>query len=331
MVGKGLTKARVAEESRPVKGYSTALGTMWHGDSRHVLEKLKDNSVNAIITSPPFALTRVKSYGNEPEHRYVDWFMQFAEQFKRVLTEDGSLVLDLGGAWLPGSPTRSLYQYRLLIRLCDELGFHLAEDFYWFNPAKIPGPREWVTRRRIRVKDSVNLVWWLGKTEYPKANNKNVLVEYSASMKRLLAKKSYNQGIRPSGHDVGAAWAIDHGGAIPSNVIRAELEHDLLDNFLEVANTNASDDYQKYCREHSIPTHPARFPRAIPEFFTKFLTDEGDLIVDPFAGSNMTGVVAEELSRKWISAELDRDFVRGSIGRFRPESVKTNKIDQLYK
>jgi DNA modification methylase len=305
----------------PSKAYSSQLGTMWHGDGLDVMADIPSGTINAIITSPPFALTREKSYGNEPEHRYVDWFMSFAAEFKRILADDGSLVLDLGGAWLPGSPTRSLYQYRLLLRLCDELGFHLAEDFYWFNPAKLPGPREWVTKRRVRVKDSVNLVWWLSKTENPKASNSKVLVPYSDSMKRLLRKKTYNQGERPSGHLVGDSWAQDLGGAIPSNVIAAADESSVLDNFLEIANTSSRDGYQTYCRAHAIPVHPARFPRALPEFFIRMLTNVGDIVLDPFAGSNMTGAIADELGRQWIASDLDKEFIRGSIGRFPEGSV----------
>lgn len=311
------------------RAYSSELGTMWFGDSLSLLTETPDSSVNAVITSPPFALTRAKSYGNEPEHLYIEWFLKFATEVQRVLTEDGSFIVDLGGAWLPGSPTRSLYQYRLLLRLCDDLGFHLAEDFYWFNPAKLPGPREWVTKRRIRVKDSVNLVWWLSKSEYPKAHNSRVLVPYSKSMLQLIRKKSYNQGVRPSGHQVGEGWEKDLGGAIPSNVIRSTDESAQLDNFLEIANTSSGDDYLKYCREQNIPMHPARFPRALPEFFVRMLTEPGDIVLDPFAGSNMTGSVAEGLGRKWISCDTDLEFIRGSVGRFPEVDLTHFKIDTM--
>jgi site-specific DNA-methyltransferase (cytosine-N4-specific) len=282
------------------------------GDSLAEMRLLPEKSVNAVITSPPFALTREKSYGNEPEDTYVDWFMDFAREFKRLLVDDGSLVLDLGGAWLPGRPVRSLYQYKLLLRLHEELGFKLAEDFYWFNTAKIPGPREWVTARRIRAKDAVNLVWWLSLDDFPKADNRRVLTPYSPSMERLIARKSYNRGVRTSGHAPGEAWAKDHGGAIPPNVIAGEPE---IDNFLAIANTASGDAYLKYCREHAIPAHPARFPAALPEFFVRFITLPGDLVLDPFAGSNMTGAVAEANARRWLSVELDPEFVRGSVGR----------------
>jgi hypothetical protein len=104
----------------------------------------------------------------------------------RKLKDDGSFVLDLGGAYELGSPTRSLYNFGVPIFFCDELGFHLAEDFYWHNPAKLPSPIEWVNKRKLRAKDSVNTVWWFGKTRWPKANVSKVLTEYSDRMKKLL-------------------------------------------------------------------------------------------------------------------------------------------------
>lgn len=300
---------------------------MWAGDSLEHMHQIPSESINAIITSPPFALTREKSYGNEPEHLYIEWFMSFAREFKRILADDGSLVIDLGGAWLPGQPTRSLYQYRLLIRLVDELGFHLAEDFYWNNPAKLPGPREWVTKRRIRVKDSVNLVWWLSKNPYPKADNRRVLSPYSKSMQRLIQKQTYNMGLRPSGHEVGPNWATNHGGAIPSNVIQPEFDEELIENFINVANTSSNDPYLKYCRDFEIGRHPARFPRQLPEFFIRFLTDEGDRVLDPFAGSNLTGAIAQDLGRRWTAIELDSDFVAGSIGRFQEDAITVHSAE----
>jgi DNA modification methylase len=313
------------QSNKPVTvAYSTNLGTMLHGDSLDALRDMPDGSVNAIVTSPPFALTRAKSYGNKPEDSYIEWFMQFAKQFHRVLSDSGSLVLDLGGAWMPGRPIRSLYQYRLLIALHDQLDFRLAEDFYWHNTAKIPGPREWVTRQRVRVKDSVNLVWWLSKTDNPKANNRNVLVPYSASMKRLLARQKYNEGTRPSGHEVGKHWAVDNGGAIASNVLHGEPETEI-ENYLPIANTSSGDDYLKYCRRMGIPMHPARFPRALPDFFVRLTTEEGDLVLDPFAGSNMTGAVCEDLSRRWFSIDMDEEFIRGSVGRF--ETAKGLRLE----
>ncbi|MDP8993272.1 MAG: site-specific DNA-methyltransferase [Actinomycetota bacterium] len=313
--------------------YRTALGSMWLGDSLELLRQLDDASVNLILTSPPFALTFPKSYGNHPEDRYVAWFSEFAEQFIRLLTDDGSLVVDLGGAWLPGKPTRSLYQYRLLIHLVDKFEMHLAEDFYWFNRAKFPGPRQWATIDRTRVKDAVNNIWWLSKSAHPKADNRKVLKPYSKAMLKMIERGTYNDGHRPSEHHVGKKWARNLGGAIPPNVIEtSETNNEMMteddvseviglyftepDNMLDCGNNAANDSYHVFCRSNAFRRHPARFPRQVPEFFIKLLTDEGDLVIDPFGGSNVTGAVADGLGRRWMSCENDRDHVLGSIGRF---------------
>lgn len=283
--------------------YRTDLGHAYCLDSLEGMRLLPDKSVNAIITSPPFALLRQKAYGNMAEGQYVEWFMEFAKEFHRILRDDGSLVIEIGGAWMPGKPVRSIYQFDLLVRLVRELKFELAEDFYWHNPAKLPGPAEWVTIQRIRVKDSISNIWWLCKTSKAKANNRNVLQEYSDSQRRLMKSGKYNQGIRPSGHHIGDKFATDNGGAIPSNLI-------------VVANTRSADGYQDYCRQHGLTVHPARFPAEIPDFFIRFLTDPGDLVLDPFAGSNLTGASAEGLGRRWLAFDLEDEYLEGSVGRF---------------
>ena len=141
--------------------FETALGKMLLGDSSVILSESQTASVDLIMTSPPFGLVRKKDYGNVHADEYLEWFKPFAAQFHRVLKDSGSLVIDIGGAWNEGLPTRNLYHFKLLIMLCEEFGFHLAQEFYWWNPSKLPTPAEWVNVRRIRVKDAVNTVWWL--------------------------------------------------------------------------------------------------------------------------------------------------------------------------
>lgn len=286
--------------------YTQQNGAVYLGDSLKLIKFIDDNSINLILTSPPFALTRKKEYGNETAEKYIEWFLPFAYEFKRVLADNGSFVLDLGGAYLPGNPVRSIYQYELLVRLCKEVGFFLAQEFYHYNPARLPTPAEWVTIRRIRVKDSVNIVWWLSKTPNPKADNKKVLKPYSQSMKQLL-KNGYQAKIRPSGHDISDKFQKDNQGAIPPNL-------------LEIANTESNSSYLRRCKTAKIRPHPARFPQAFGEFFIKFLTDEGDMVLDPFAGSNTTGFVAQNLQRRWISFEINEDYVMGSRYRFTQDS-----------
>ncbi len=286
----------------PMPFYATEMGEAYLGDSLAIMKALPDKSVNLICTSPPFALCRKKEYGNEDEEEYIEWFMPFAKEIFRLLKDDGSFVLDLGGAYIPGHPVRSIYQFELLVRLVKETGFYLAQEFFHYNPARLPAPAEWVNVRRIRVKDSVNVVWWLSRSKNPKADNRRVLIPYSDSMKTLL-KQGYKAKLRPSGHDISTKFSKDNGGAIPSNV-------------LEMSNTESNSYYLRRCKEEGIKAHPARFPSSFPEFFIKFTTEPGDLVLDPFAGSNTTGATAERLQRRWQAIELCEEYLRASKFRF---------------
>ncbi len=290
--------------------YTKGYGAAYVGNSLHLMKLLPDSSVNLVLTSPPFALTSKKEYGNKDSEEYVEWFVPFAQEIKRILQDDGSFVLDLGGAYLPGHPIRSIYQYELLVTLVKKVDFFLAQEFFHYNPARLPAPAEWVNVRRIRVKDSVNLVWWLSKSEYPKANNRNVLKPYTEAMKRLL-ERGYRAKKRPSGHDITHKFSRNNNGSIPPNL-------------LELGNNDSNSGYMKRCQENGIKPHPARFPKKFPEFFIKFLTDEGDLILDPFAGSNTTGYTAENLHRKWLAFELEKSYLQASLFRFEDPFITEN-------
>jgi len=301
----------------PEPFYKQAFGAAYLGDSLDLLQCLDANSVNLILTSPPFALTRKKEYGNASADKYIEWFLPFAKEFRRILKTDGSLVIDLGGAYLPGYPVRTIYQFELLVRLCKEVGFFLAQEFYHYNPARLPTPAEWVTVRRIRVKDSINTVWWLSKSASPKADNRKVLVEYSDSMKKLL-KDGYKPALRPSGHDISNKFTKDNSGAIPSNL-------------LTLANTESTSAYLRRCKEAGVKPHPARFPQRFAEFFIRFLTDKGDLLLDPFAGSNTTGYVAEHLQRRWLAFEIEKTYLKGSLYRFEEVNDLFSTLNQNAK
>jgi len=285
-----------------VPEYSTDWGAAYCADSLPWLRTIPEETVDLVITSPPYALEFKKEYGNVAKAKYVDWLRPFGVEIRRILKPEGSFVLNIGGSYNPGSPTRSLYHFKALLMLCEEVDFYLAQECFWHNPAKLPSPAEWVTVRRQRLKDAVEYVWWMSKTPFPKANNRNVLNEYSADMKRLL-KRGYKPKQRPSGHVITAKFGQDHGGAIASSLI-------------ERGNNESNSEYIRTCAEAGYKAHPARFPRALPEFFIKLLTDEGAVVVDPFGGSNMTGAVAESLRRRWLAAEIKSEYVVSSRVRF---------------
>ena len=291
-------------------------GAAYLGDSLELLGELPANSVNLVVTSPPYALHFKKAYGNKDKKEYVKWFLPFAKEVHRILTDDGSFVLNIGGSYNQGTPTRSIYHFKLLIALIEEIGFHLAQECFWYNPAKMPMPAEWVTVRRIRVRDSVEYVWWLSKTPWPKATNLNVLKEYSKDMIRLN-RNGIRGTVRPSGHVIRQSFdKIEKGGAIPPNVTEAGLA-DLPESMLKMGNNAANDAYTRRCKEEGIKIHPARFPTQLPKFFIKMLTTQGDIVVDPFAGSNTTGSVADALKRRWIAYEAIEEYLKASTFRFK--------------
>lgn len=304
---------------KTLPAYKTKLGAAYAGDSGELIEELADDSVNLVLTSPPFALQRQKEYRELSQAEYVDWLAGFARALLPKLREDGSLVIDLGGAYEKGVPSRSLHNFRVLLRLCDDVGYTLAEDFYWHNPSKLPSPIEWVNKRKLRAKDTVNTVWWLSKTPWPKADVTKVLVAYSPRMKKLLQDPAafYTPKVRPSGHDIGANFGKDNGGAIPGNL-------------LQIPNSESNGAYLAGCKALDIKAHPARFPAKLPQFFIRMLTGPGDLVVDIFAGSNTTGMVAEQEGRRWMAFDERRDYLAASAFRFHPPALTPDEARSTY-
>lgn len=297
------------EPKQKWRRYHTANGICINKDCETVIHKyLQPNyegQVQLILTSPPFPLKRAKKYGNKVGQDYLDWLCEIGNQLKPLLTETGSIVIEIGNAWNPGEPTYSTLPLETLLAFKNTCDLYLCQEFIYYNPARLPSPIEWVNKRRVRVKDSFTQIWWMSKTPHPYANNRNVVEPYSKQMQKLIASGKYNAGTRPSEHKISeTAFTIDNGGSIPSNVIIA-------------ANTTSNDIYITKCRENGLDIHPARMAPAIPEFFINFLTQNNDIVLDCFSGSNTTGAVAEKLGRRWVSIELDRIYYDGSKYRFR--------------
>ncbi|KVK74049.1 DNA methyltransferase [Burkholderia cepacia] len=292
--------------------FKSKKGLILHADSLEVMKSIPDNSINLVFTSPPYALHFKKEYGNVDKQDYVAWFTEFAKEIKRILTDDGSFVLNIGGSWNKGEPSRSVYHFKLAVALVEEVGFTLAQETFWYNPAKMPVPAQWVTIKRVRVKDSVEYVWWFSKTAHPKADNRRVLRPYSKDMLRLAAK-GVKTTVRPSGHNINESFdKVHNGGSIPPNMVDDDTPTDML----KMGNNSANDVYTKKCKEAGIKIHPARFPAQLPEFFIKMLTDEEDIVLDPFGGSMTTGAVAEALNRRWIGIDTVEEYLDGAVYRF---------------
>jgi len=315
-------KDSVTARKKPAtqNAYTTEMGIMLHSkiedafDSSY-LRKQRGN-VNLIVTSPPFPLVRKKRYGNETGETYLRWIESLAQPLTDMLTDDGSIVIEIGNAWEQGAPIMSTLPLEALMAFKRAANLNLCQHVICHNPARLPSPAAWVNLKRARLKDSFTHVWWLSKAEFPKADNRRVLNPYSKDMKKLLKRQSYNAGTRPSGHVISKTGFLkDHGGSIGPNVLDLTGEH-YPEALLKYTGTGWDAGYRRYCKGNDLPSHPARMQPALSAFFIEFLTDENDLVFDPFGGSNTTGSVAESLGRRWISVEADANYVEGSKGRF---------------
>lgn len=321
--------------SKPL--YTTARGSMYCGFSEKVLKSRLfaelHGKAQLVLTSPPFPLNTKKRYGNLQGEEYIKWFASFAPLLKKFLTPDGSIVIEIGNAWEPGRPVMSTTVLRAFLQFLEKGGLNLCQEFIWYNSARLPSPIEWVNKERIRVKDAFTRIWWMSPTDRPKADNRRVLREYSPSMKRLIETGKYNAGPRPAEYNIGAeSFKTNNNGAIPPNVgdvdgmpsisrVVTPKDFEEATNFLKAANTGSRDAYREFCIDHGATIHPARMPKSLVEFFLRFLTDENDLVLDPFGGSNTTGATAEGMERRWTSIEAEWEYAAHSIGRFAPEAV----------
>jgi site-specific DNA-methyltransferase (cytosine-N4-specific) len=288
--------------------FSTSKGQAHLGSIEDFLDSKKAKSlkgkVNLIFTSPPYPLVVPKKYGNLQGEEYLNWISELAPRLSELLTEDGSMVIEIGNAWNKGLPTMSTLPLETLMKVAKSADLEICQQFVWHNPGKLPGPATWVNVKRVRVTDSFTHIWWYSKTPHPKANNRNVLLPYSDGMKKLISKKSYNHGKRPSGHKISEeGFLVDNGGSIARSA-------------LTMANTGFDTGYRDWCSKKGVPQHPARMPIELADFFIKFLTDPGDLILDPFGGSCTTGKSAENLKRRWVCIEQNEDYLIGAKGRF---------------
>lgn len=322
--------------------YRARDGAFVVGDSLELLsskdyKKLK-GTISLILTSPPFPLNSKKKYGNKIQKDYLDWFSSMAPILSELLTDDGSIVVELGNAWEGKRPVQSLLPLKALIEFAEnkDAGLRLIQKFVCYNPTRLPSPAQWVTVERIRAVDSFTNVWWFAKCDLPKADNKRVLRPYSKSMQNLIKRQTYNAGKRPSEHVIGEqSFLKDNGGAISQNFFELEdmdtKRKVRLPNVFSHANTSSNDFFTKECKRQGFKPHPARMPIGLASYFIEFLTDIGDTVLDPFAGSNTTGFAAAVAGRKWISFEIEDEYIDQSKLRFDDPIFDTNNARKKVK
>jgi hypothetical protein len=317
------------------RAYVAHGGAYYVGDSAKVLTSrafanLKGR-VQLLVTSPPYPLNEKKSYGNLTGEEYLRWMESLATVFSDLLTDDGSIVIEVGNSWEPNRSVQSLLALEALLAFTKAKGanLRLVQQFVCYNPSRLPSPASYVTVKPMRTVDSFTHVWWLAKTDTPKADNRKVLRPYSKAMKDLLKRGAYNSGRRPSEHTVSEKGFLnDRGGSIAHNLFEMEpLEEHRevrLPNAFSFSNTASKDFFHAACKERGIVPHPARMPVGLASFFIEFLTDAGDLVLDPFGGSNTTGYAAALANRRWVAIDAQEDYVEQSKLRFLDPQLKKN-------
>ena len=247
------------------------------GDCLEVLKEFPDNSVDLIVTSPPYADARKRTYGGIPANRYVEWFSQRSAQMHRVLAPHGSFVLNIKEKAINGE--RHTYVLYLILAL-KEQGWRWTEEYVWHKTTAAPG--KW----KYRFRDSWERLLHFTKTPDLRMNQEAVKVPVGDWTTKRLANMSSNDRERresATGSNIGrkiAAWE-DRNTVFPSNVLHKP----------------------PVCHNTG---HSAAFPEWLPEFFIKLFTNEGDIVLDPFLGSGTTFRVAKRLMRTPVGIEIDK-------------------------
>ncbi len=322
--------------------YKRYLNRITCGDCGEVLQKLDAESIDLILTSPPYADQRrykIESHEAMAElhpDKYVDWFIPKAEEFYRVLKPNGSFILNINDKTVDNF--QHLYVFELVVRLCKEVGFHLVRDYVWFNPAT--PPNSFSTGKYGRTKKSHEYCFWFSKGDTWTFNMDDIRRPYSDAMKIYLngqGKGNRQHNTRPSTYsfDCEKVW-VDKGGADPGSVLHIEDPYsdinELSDKYIQepgdvlaISNTGSKNSFKKMYSQNI--KHPARFPERLADFFIKAGSNEGDCVLDPFMGSGTTAVVAEKLGRNWMGIELSKDYIKLANIRLKIErgNLSTNK------
>ena len=242
--------------------YSTPLGDAYLVDSLALMNALPGDSIDVVLTSPPYALHFKKEYGNAEKASYVEWFLPLRArdlpraQARRQLHPEHWRQLQQGGTDPLALPLQAP---------CRASSSRSAST--WRRSAS--GTTRPRCRCRlsgspfgdIRLRDSVEYVWWLSKTPWPKANNRKVLKPYSKDMERLN-QRGIRATVRPSGHNIKSSFSgVDAGGSIPPNIHEDE---DFPVEMLRVGNNAANDTYTKKCKEFDLKIHPRGSQRPCP-------------------------------------------------------------------
>lgn len=309
LTSKGREKLTPATGRVVLLGFSTDLGLALWAASSSVFPSI-DEPINLCLTSPPYPLAKQRAYGGPSAAEYVDWLTGQLEPIVKLLVPGGSICLNVSNdIFEPGLPSRSLYRERLVIALCDRLGLHKMDELIWHAPNKVPGPLQWASLSRQQLNTAWEPVYWF--TNDPrmcKSDNRRVLQEHTERHLKLIERggedrtAEYGDGayrLKPG------AYGSQTLGRIPRNVITCST------------NSGNKRVMRSAALAQGLPTHGALMPLPLARFLVEFLTEPGDLTVDPFFGWGTTGKACEELGRRWMGTELMGEHVLGAANGFR--------------
>ncbi len=294
-----------------ILGFSTELGAAILGHCDHVFASV-DSPITLVLTSPPYPLTKARSYGNVPLSTYIDWVIKTITPVVKNMVDGGSICINLSNdKFVPGSPARSTYLERLIILLEDRLGLHLIDRLIWSNPSKAPGPVKYASIDRTHLNTGWEPVIWMTNNPYRvRSDNRRVLQAHTQRHLDLIAKGGEQREVRYSD----GAYSLKVGsfgnptpGRIPRNVLT--FGHSCADQRA----------YKAAAKAQGLQAHGAPMPLALAKFLIELLTVPGEMVADPFGGSFTTAKAAELLGRRWLSTECMAEYVIGSAYRFREQ------------
>ena len=306
LTAAGRSKLRKIRDDLGVVGFSTDLGLAVWSNCTRVFSRL-DEPVFLALTSPPYPLRQPRAYGNPPIEEYIDFLCGAIEPIARNLVPGGNVVLSLGDVFEPHSPAKSTYIEELTIALRRRLGLHLMNRIVW-QSNKPPGPVQWASLQRMQLNEGYEFcLWFCNDPVRCIADNRRILephTEQHAALQRRggETRRSVNgdgaHRIRPG----------SYGQPTPGRIAR---------NIFAVSNNCASQRaYKRRARELGLAAHGATMPLALARKLVRFLSDVGQLVADPFAGSMTTPLACEMEDRPWIATETVYDYVRGGAERF---------------
>ena len=289
--------------------FSTDLGCALWANAEDVFSGLGEQ-ITLAFTSPPYPLAKQRAYGNVDQNTYIDWLLPILEPIVAHLRPGGSVVLNVGNdIFEPGSPARSLYVERLTLALHDKLGLHLMERFIWHNPSKPPGPVQWASIRRVHHNTAYeHVLWFTNEPSLVVADNRRCLREHTDKHRRFVEAG----GMRQAASYSGGAYTLREGS------YSAKTEGAIARNVLTIAHKDSDQQPARdFAVRNGLPEHPALMPSRLAEHFVRFLSEMGDLIVDPFGGWATTGRGAELHGRRWLVTERCREYLIAAAERFR--------------